>query len=68
MRTKDEFRVIIKKDICMRGGGDGADRWGCPCCVPYRLVGRKNNRNLARRHARRTLKINDRKMFEEFVD
>jgi hypothetical protein len=64
MRCKDEFRMIIKTEISMRGEGVGNHRWGCPCCVPYRLVGCRNNRKLARRHARRKLKTMDRNMEE----
>lgn len=65
MRCKDEFRRILKTDICMRGQGVGNHRWGCPCCVPYRLVGCRNGRQLARRHARRKLRAETRIMVDD---
>jgi hypothetical protein len=60
MRTKDTFRAALKV-FChnhKRNNRSIGHNWGCPCCVPFRMIGRNNNKHLARRIVRRRVKRN----------
>ena len=61
LESKDEFRQKLKQQCPNGGGSRGRMGWGCPCCVPFRVVGRANGRQLMRRAARHRIKAQDRK-------
>ena len=56
--TNDPFRRQLKI-LCKnhkRNNRPFGHNWGCPCCQPFRMTGRNNHKQLARRIARKRLR------------